>query len=50
MFVGSDWKGTPQWNKFEEQFKPLNVEIVYLEHTDGISSTLLTEFIKKKLS
>ena len=20
MFVGSDWKGTPQWNKIEEQF------------------------------
>ena len=43
MFVGSDWKGTPAWNKFEEQFKPYGVEIVYLEHTDGISSTLLAE-------
>ena len=41
MFVGSDWKGTETWNRFEEQFKPINVEIVYLEHTDGISSTIL---------
>ncbi len=41
MFVGSDWKGTDTWKRFEEQFKPLNVEIVYLTHTDGISSTLL---------
>ncbi|MBP5482210.1 MAG: adenylyltransferase/cytidyltransferase family protein [Paludibacteraceae bacterium] len=41
MFVGSDWKGTETWNKFEEQFKPLNVEIIYLDHTDGISSTVL---------
>ncbi len=41
MFVGSDWQGTPAWQKFEEQFKPLGVEIVYLPHTDGISSTLL---------
>ena len=49
MFVGSDWKGTTQWVKYEEQFKPLNVEIVYIQHTDGISSTLLTEFIKNKL-
>ena len=49
MFVGSDWQGTPQWNTFEEQFKPLGVEIVYLPHTDGISSTLLTDFIKTKL-
>lgn len=49
MFVGSDWKGTPQWNLLEEQFKPLGVEIVYLPHTDGISSTELTTLIKKML-
>lgn len=46
MFVGSDWKGTPQWKKYEEEFKPLGVEIVYLPHTDGISSTQLTAVIK----
>ena len=40
MFVGSDWKDTPQWNQFEEQFKPLGVEIIYIPHTDGISSPL----------
>ena len=49
MFVGSDWKGTPQWNLFEEQFAPLGVEIIYLPHTDGISSTILTEVVKKHL-
>ena len=49
MFVGSDWKGTPQWEKIEEQFKPLGVEIVYLPHTDGISSTKLTGVIKNIL-
>lgn len=43
MFVGSDWKGTPQWAKFEEEFAPVGVEIVYLDHTDGISSTILRE-------
>jgi glycerol-3-phosphate cytidylyltransferase len=41
MFVGSDWQGTPQWEKFEEQFAPLGVEIVYIPHTDGISSSIL---------
>ena len=49
MFVGSDWEGTPQWKKFEEQFAPLGVEIVYLPHTDGISSTQLTGVIKNIL-
>ena len=50
MFVGSDWQGTPQWLRYEEQFAPLGVEIVYLPHTDGISSTILTEFVKKHLN
>lgn len=49
MFVGSDWQGTPQWVKFEEEFSPVGVEIVYLPHTDGISSTQLTGVIKKIL-
>lgn len=43
MFVGSDWKGTDAWNKFEEQLKPYGVEIVYLDHTDGISSSILRD-------
>lgn len=49
MFVGSDWQGTSQWEEFEKQFKPFGVEIVYLPHTDGISSTKLTGVIKEIL-
>ncbi len=49
MFVGDDWKGTPQWNEFEKEFEPIGVEIVYLPHTDGISSTKLTGVIKSIL-
>lgn len=47
MFVGSDWKGSPQWNQFEIDFVPLGVEIVYLDHTDGISSTILRDKLNK---
>lgn len=47
MFVGSDWKGTETWKRFEEQFEPLGVEIIYLDHTDGISSTILREKLIK---
>lgn len=46
MFVGSDWKGTDAFKHFEEQLNPEGVEIVYLPHTDGISSTELREKIK----
>ena len=49
MFVGSDWKDTEQWKSYEKQFEPYDVEIVYLPHTDGISSTLLTGVIKNLL-
>lgn len=49
MFVGSDWQGTPQWRRYEAEFAPVGVEIVYLPHTEGISSSQLTEVIKKIL-
>lgn len=45
MFVGSDWQGTDVWNTFEKQFGAIGVEIVYLNHTDGISSSILREKI-----
>jgi glycerol-3-phosphate cytidylyltransferase len=45
MFVGSDWQGTETWNEFEKQFSKIGVDIVYLSHTDGISSTILREKI-----
>ena len=50
MFVGSDWKGTPQWLKFEEEFKTVDVEIVYLDHTDGISSSILRNKLIEDMS
>lgn len=48
MFVGSDWQGSPQWNGYEEEFGKVGVEIVYLSHTDGISSTILREILTGK--
>ena len=43
VFVGGDWKGTPQWETYEKQFSQIGCTVVYLEHTDGISSTILRE-------
>lgn len=45
MFVGSDWKGTIQWDEYEKQFLNMNVKIIYLPHTDGISSSKLRNII-----
>lgn len=46
VFVGSDWKGTDAWNNYEKQFAEVECTVVYLDHTDGISSTLLRERIE----
>ncbi len=43
VFVGSDWKGTPAWNDYEKQFADEGCTVVYLDHTDGISSTILRD-------
>ncbi len=47
VFVGSDWKGTPSWDEYEKQFALLGCSVVYLDHTDGISSTILRERLNK---
>lgn len=47
VFVGSDWKGTSAWNTYEREFKKINVDVVYIPHTDGISSTMLREVLDK---
>lgn len=41
VFVGSDWKGTPSWIEYERQFLSIGCKVIYLDHTDGISSSLL---------
>ena len=43
VFVGSDWKGTDAWNKYEKEFAEVGCTVVYLDHTDGISSTILRD-------
>ena len=47
VFVGSDWKGTDSWIQYEKEFNEIGVDVVYLSHTDGISSTYLRESLKK---
>lgn len=47
VFVGSDWKGTDAWNQYEKEFAEVGCTVVYLDHTDGISSSMLREKISK---
>ncbi len=43
MFHGDEWRGTDLYNEYERRFAEVGAEIVYLPHTDGISSSILRE-------
>lgn len=47
VFVGADWKGTPAWQRYEKEFASVGCETVYLEHTEGISSSVLRDRLNK---
>lgn len=47
MFVGDDWKGTDVWNRWEEEFAKVGVDIVYFPYTKQTSSTELREALKQ---
>lgn len=47
VFVGSDWKGTDAWNQYEKELAEVGCTVVYLDHTDGISSSILREKLNK---
>ena len=43
LFVGSDYKGTERFNRYEQIFADKDVEIVYFPYTQGTSSSQLRE-------
>jgi glycerol-3-phosphate cytidylyltransferase len=48
VFIGDDWKGSPRWQVTEENLlKEFSVKVIYLKHTEGISSSILRRRILK---
>ena len=39
IFIGDDWKGTERWNNFEKELAKINVDVVYVPYTKGISTS-----------
>lgn len=35
LFHGTDWKNTNMYNRIVEEFKDINVDVVFLQHTEG---------------
>ena len=49
LFVGSDYKGSERFNRYEEFFQDKGVEIIYFPYTQGTSSTKLREVLDNHL-
>lgn len=47
LIVGDDWYNTPKWNAYEEEFAEYGIKIVYFPYTQGTSSTLINETLKR---
>ena len=45
LFVGSDYKGTERFNRYEKLFENTEVKIIYFPYTEGTSSTQLRKVI-----
>ena len=45
VFHGDDWKGSAMYNSVEENLKKVGCEMVYLPHTEGVSSTELAKAV-----
>lgn len=48
LFVGSDYKGTERFKRYEEYFKDKGVKIVYFPYTKSTSSTQIRTLIMKE--
>lgn len=49
LFHGSDWQNSEMYNQVIESFKGTGVEVIFLPHTEGISSTKLASVVEKLL-
>ncbi len=47
VFLGDDWKNTPKWIQYEQDFAKIGVEVVYFPYTQGTSSTKLIQALEK---
>lgn len=46
IFHGDDWKGSAMYEEIEKQFAKVGVQMVFLPHTQGTSSTEITKRLR----
>jgi glycerol-3-phosphate cytidylyltransferase len=47
LFHGSDWQGSDMYNQIIKELAEVGVDVVFLLHTDGISSAILRDKTNK---
>ena len=48
LFHGSDWKNSDMYNRIAEEMKAVGVDMVFLPHTEGVSSTELASKLQEE--
>ena len=46
LFHGSDWKGSSMYDEVEKKLESVGAAMVFLPHTTGTSSTMISERLK----
>lgn len=49
IFIGDDWKGNLRWEQTKIDLAKVGVDVVFLPHTDGVSSTILRPENEKRI-
>ena len=49
VFIGDDWENSPRWQATKNELAQYGVDVVFLPHTDGISSTILRPINTEKV-
>ncbi len=46
IFIGDDWKDDSRWKRTKEDLQKLGIDVVFLPHTNGISTTQILKRMK----
>ena len=49
VFIGDDWKGNSRWEKTCVELAEMEIDVIFLPHTDGVCSTDLRLLENKKI-
>lgn len=48
LFHGTDWQNSNMYDAIIKEFSEVGVDVVFLPHTDGVSSTMLADVLSKR--